>query len=104
MTLPPVQTVTAAELRQIFNDHDFWGQARRGELKQTLLDESHPSPPRATLPDCTRSQIIAYYDRTQVRVAVVHQYLLPDGRLGASGRPDPKRLFFRGILYVLTVQ
>jgi hypothetical protein len=29
-------------------------------------------------------------------VAIVHQYLLPDGRLGASGRPDPKQVIVPG--------
>jgi hypothetical protein len=26
------------------------------------------------------------------QVAIVHQYLLPNGTVGASGRPDPKWL------------
>jgi hypothetical protein len=30
---------------------------------------------------------------------MVHQYLQPDGTLGASGQPDPKRLLHDGILY-----
>ncbi|MCY3960092.1 MAG: hypothetical protein OXG34_00275 [bacterium] len=25
-------------------------------------------------------------------LALAHQYLLPDGTIGGSGRPDPKRL------------
>jgi len=25
-------------------------------------------------------------------IAIVHQYLLPNGTLGGSGRPDPKRV------------
>jgi len=85
----------------MFNDHDFWARAERGELQQRLLKESHPSPPRATLPFCTRSQIIAYLDASGAKVALVHQYLRPDGSLGASGRPDPKRLLLHGTLYVV---
>ena len=26
------------------------------------------------------------------KLAIVHQYLLPDGSIGGSGRPDPKRM------------
>ncbi len=34
-------------------------------------------------------------------VARVHQYLRLDGRLGASGLPDPKRILENGVLYRL---
>lgn len=39
----------------------------------------------------TRSQGVAYYDGNVV-VARVHQFLQPDGTLGASQIPDPKEL------------
>lgn len=83
----------------MFNDNEFWGRVQRGELTTAVLAESHPSPPRANLPLCTRSQIVAYFERGE-KVALVHQYLRPDGTLGASGRPDPKRLLLNGVLYV----
>jgi hypothetical protein len=51
------------------------------------------------VPFCTRSQLISYLDDAGQEVARVHQYLQPDGTLGASGRPDPKRLLHDGILY-----
>ena len=51
------------------------------------------------MPPCTLSQMLAYVDASGTRVALVHQYLLADGRLGASGRPDPKELFEQGVLY-----
>jgi hypothetical protein len=44
---------------------------------------------------------MAYDDASGVMVAVVHQYLRPDGSLGASGLPDPKRLLVNGILYIV---
>ena len=34
-------------------------------------------------------------------VAEVHQYVRPDGSLGGSGLPDPKRLYKDGILYAV---
>jgi len=100
MIVPPVRVTSAAEIRRVFNDGDFWARAQRGEFTQLLMAESHPSPPRASLPPCTRSQILAYFDLSGVKVALVHQYLRPDGSLGASGRPDPKKLLLNGILYV----
>jgi hypothetical protein len=35
------------------------------------------------------------------KVAVAHQYLRPDGTLGASGRPDPKAIFSEDVLYII---
>lgn len=103
MTDPPICIVSAAELRRMFNEQDFWGRAERGELMQSLMADSHPSSPRANLPICTRSQMVAYFDKG-VKVALVHQYLRPDGTLGASGRPDPKRLLLGGAAYRFSSQ
>ena len=44
--------------------------------------------------------IIASFDANGQQIAVVHQYLRPDGCLGASGQRDPKKIFFKGVLYV----
>ena len=101
MTQPPKCVVSAAELRQMFNEHQFWERANSGELTTKVIRESHPSPPRARLPECTRSQLIAYFNRDGVKVALAHQYLQPDGTLGAGGRPDPKRLLMNGLLYIV---
>lgn len=68
---------------------------------ELVLANDHPSPPRADEPICTRSQTVAYYDRTGMKVAVVHQFVRKDGDLGASGRPDPKRLLEEGVLYYI---
>jgi hypothetical protein len=32
---------------------------------------------------------------------MVHQYLRPDGTLGASGLPDPKLVVHEGVVYKL---
>ncbi|MGI8553741.1 MAG: hypothetical protein ACR2PL_23570 [Dehalococcoidia bacterium] len=96
---PPLRLVSAAELRHLFNHGRYWERAKSGELQERALRSGHPSPPRAPEPLCTRSMIIAYIDTRGVKVAIVHQYLRPDGTIGASGRPDPKRLLMNGILY-----
>lgn len=46
--------------------------------------------------------MISYLDTNGQEVARVHQYLQPDGTLGASGKPDPKRLLQGGVLYIAT--
>jgi hypothetical protein len=41
-----------------------------------------------------------YYDKTtKEKIAIVHQYRLQDGTLGASGLPDPKVLRHGGVVY-----
>ena len=70
----------------MFNDHDVLGRLQRGELTSRLVREH---------------QIMAYDDSAGVMVALVHQYLLPSGALGASGLPDPKRLILNGLLYIV---
>ncbi len=81
----------------MFNEGHYLYRVQAGELRTQLHAEAHPSPPRAQLPPCTRSQIIAYLDDNLIEVALVHQYLLPNGSV--AGLPDPKRLFKDGILY-----
>lgn len=50
-------------------------------------------------PYCTHSQTFDYLDG-DIRVAVVHQYLAPDGvSLGGSGMPDPKYIELNGVIY-----
>jgi hypothetical protein len=94
----PSRPISAPELRLIFNESRFEEKLKTGELSQKILKEGHPSPPQAHEPTCTRSQIIAYCDTNDNRIALVHQYLRPDGTIGASGRPDPKTILIDGEL------
>ena len=45
--------------------------------------------------------MVSYRDSRNDEIARVHQYLRPNKELGASGKPDPKRLFEDGTLYRL---
>jgi hypothetical protein len=63
------------------------------------MTEKHPAPPSSKLPLCTLSQTLAYFDEKNQEIARVHQYKRPNGELGGSGRPDPKRLLIDGIIY-----
>jgi hypothetical protein len=106
MTEPPypIVRVSVEELRQLFNAGRFWERLLAGELRASLKREGHPAPAASGQPYCTRSQEVFYFDLEGMEVARVHQYLRPDGLLGGSGRPDPKRLLQGGTLYRLSKQ
>src|SRR5437867_101867 len=91
--------VTERDLRGRFNDLGYWERVQAGDFRAVLREESHPAPQDSGQPYCSRSQIIAYRDESGDDVALVHQYLRPDGTLGASGRPDPKEVYYDGTLY-----
>ena len=76
-------------LRNHFNTTDLAGQVERGELIEGLWKDRHLQRPRNE-PTCTRSQMLIYWTERREPIALVHQYVRPDGSLGASGRPDPK--------------
>src|SRR2546430_901633 len=101
MPKPPRRSVPAWRIQRLFNTNQYWMRMRAGEFSAYVQREHHPSPPLAFVPDCTRSQLVAYVDAVGTTIALVHQYLKPDGTLGASGRPDPKMLLHNGVLYTL---
>ena len=96
----PVKYVSASQIRSIFNDGRFEDLVAYKVLSEKLIREGLPSAD-AKQPPGTKSQIVAYLDSHGKQVALVHRYLRPDGTLGASGRPDPKKVFRDGTLYVL---
>ena len=100
---PPlkVSRVGAWRLRKLFNAGRYEQLVQAGTLRAQLLRDGHPAAPLANEPFCTRSQSIAYLDGDGNEIARVHQYLRPDGSIGLSGRPDPKRLLRDGVLYIL---
>ena len=62
---------------------------------QYLRDAILHNPAAVGEPPGTRSQVIRYVDSAGLWIVEVHQFLRPNGTLGASGRPDPKA-WFRG--------
>jgi hypothetical protein len=48
--------------------------------------------------------MIGYYDSENLRVALLHQYLLPNGKIGASGQADPKEVLHEGIFYYVPAE
>ena len=93
--------IQVKEMQRIFNDGRYWERCQSGELTQRVLEHRHPALTAANEPFCTYSQMISYFDPDGNEVARVHQYLRADGTIGASGKPDPKRVIKDGILYRL---
>jgi hypothetical protein len=99
MANPRRINVPAETLRQMFNEGGYWELAKQGQLHEKPYSQGPPEP-RSGEPPGTLSQIVAYLDSQGRQVAIVHQYLRKDGSIGGSGKPDPKKLFHKGNLYV----
>lgn len=96
-----MKRISPTEMQKMFNEEGYWGKTKSGEFSTVTLEHRHPALTAANEPYCTHSQMISYRDTDNNEVARVHQYLRTDGTLGASGKPDPKRVSVGGILYRL---
>lgn len=94
---------SASELQRLFNAGRYYERVLDGELVARIRID-RDAPERDYLPVGTRSQTVQYFAQDGQRVAVVHQYLLPDGTLGASGKPDPKMLLVGNVLYKIAIE
>jgi hypothetical protein len=90
--------VSKQRLRALFNEGQYWTRSRNGEFSLEYI-YNKPAPAKAGQPRGTKSQIIAYINSNGEQIALVHQYLKPDGTLGGSGKPDPKELLVGEVLY-----
>lgn len=82
----------------MFNEDRFVERAENSELKVVVLHSGTPSPD-VGLPPGSRSELVSYRDLNNLELARAHRYVLPDGTVGASGKPDPKRIYKDGKLY-----
>lgn len=104
MTTPPVEGVSESIIRKIFNEGQFYDKVLSGEFSTIVKKSRAPKKLPGGEPPDTQSQIVYYYNSKNQPVAIVHQYLRPDGTIGASGLPDPKRVFLPDrIVYVSAV-
>jgi hypothetical protein len=102
MARPPFVPVTQEELREIFN-REVLPRIERGELWEMVVNSGVPRP-EARQPAGTRSEVVDYFDTPEGRlrkVARIHRYKLPNGSIGASGKPDPKLVEHDGRRYCL---
>jgi hypothetical protein len=99
--VPKIERVTPEQIRKLFNEH-YLDRIKAGQIQERVMRGAgrHPSLPAANEPYCTESQAVSYIDpSTNQEVARAHRYLRPDGSIGASGLPDPKRVFHNGVWY-----
>lgn len=87
-----------SSIRRVFNDARIWERVQAGEY-QTIIRRDSPCP-YADEPPGTRAQVRLIVDGNNL-VAIVHGYWRPDGTLGASGLPDPKKVVHGGMTYCL---
>ena len=93
MTRPSTfRKIPLPDLRNKFADGKYRERLEKGELSARVLSDHEPNPDYEQPPG-TRSQKVGYVNKFGIIVATVHQYVLPDGRLGASGKPDPISIF-----------
>lgn len=81
-------------IRRLFNEGGYQARLEAGDLLASV-EKSAPAHPGAGQPPGTVSEMVWYFEQTEKglrRVVLVHQYVLPDGSIGGSGLPDPKRL------------
>jgi hypothetical protein len=83
----------------MFNDSTIPNQIKSGHLHKKIIREGHPSPLRSGQPHCTYSQILSFSDSQGNRFAACHQYKRPDGTIGGSGKPDPKRIMLGDTIF-----
>lgn len=93
--------MTAEQLRAMFNNGGYWDQVKSGKLTARIVNDFVPKFLPPSFPAETHSQFLEYINADGKVVARVHQYLLPNGRLGASGKPDPKEVITDEYYYVI---
>ncbi len=88
-----IEVVSKEEIRNLFNQSEYPRMIATGQLTRILYKEKPiPIPQRLALPMGTVQQYVRYVDADGKWVVEFHQFRCPDGSLGGSGLPDPKRL------------
>ncbi len=96
-----IEKVSPNTMRMLFNASEYPLMINNGELEKVILKtKTLQNPGLRHLPNGTKSEIILYRDRARDLFVIIHQYLKPDGTLGASGKPDPKRIKIEGKMYI----
>jgi hypothetical protein len=88
----PIKRLSKKEMQELFHKCNFLERIARQEFTMSVKNQSHADPSKSGQVFCTYSQIVSYSD-DEVEVLRAHRYLLPNNTLGASGMPDPVRIF-----------
>ena len=85
----------------MFNAGRYWERVREGELVIVELYSGEPDPDKGQPPG-TRTVTYAFREsKAGPDLAHAHAFIQPGWVIGASGKPDPKRIWKDGILYLL---
>lgn len=94
--------VSPDNIRKMFNESQYPMLIVNGRLKPELKRNSHLiEPQKRGEPHCTHAQLIRYLDNNGQWVVEVFQYLRPDKTIGASGKPDPKRMRIGNKIFIM---
>src|SRR5215831_12979729 len=98
---PPATRISEWDMRRLFNEGRFYERLLNGEL----VAVEHVGDAQtfgARIPTGSKSKESLYFEKTTgQQVAQVHQFEKPSGELGASRKPDPKRLYIKGVTYAI---
>jgi len=97
METPPAVRITDRELQGKFNRNEGGYPSRIDSLDRECVYD-RPAHPNSGQPPRTRSNLYKYFDG-KIAVMYLHCFVLRSGKLGASGKMDPKRLLVDGIYY-----
>ena len=98
----PLKRVSKKELRALFNKGAYCDPKQMGKLEKQVERSKEISQElcrKLQMPLGSQSQIVAYRLPGQGKVALVHQYVRPDGSI--RGKPDPKYLLIGSEIHAL---
>lgn len=84
--------VSPWELRELFGTLELLERRARNELLAVTQSE-RPAAESSGQPPGTMSRTEWWYTTDLNKVALVHFFVHPDGTIGGSGLPDPKRIW-----------
>jgi hypothetical protein len=98
----PLKRVSKKELRDLSNRGAYCEPAQVGKVEEDIersRNIAHELCRKLGMPPGSQSQIVAYRLPGVGKVALVHQYVRPDGTV--RGKPDPKYLVVDGVMHAL---
>src|SRR3989442_13633575 len=82
----------------MFNKERYWERVQAGELVAVPIHTGTPSPESGQPPGTTTKTFAIRETANGPDLAHAHAFIRPDGTIGASGKPDPKRIWKDGKL------
>src|SRR5207247_3424047 len=100
----PIVRVSVWELREMFNVGQYWERVLEGKLVAVPIHTGAPTPESGQPPGTTTKTFAIRETKNGPDLAHAHAFIRPDGTIGASGRPDPKRIWKDGKVYRIVKQ